>query len=203
MIMQKSLNHSYHHGDLRRALIEAALAFVGEGHANFTLRSVARRAGVSHAAPYNHFKDKKELLSEVTAVGFNLLRKALETPDLDFSNPKALFLSRWGIFLDFAVSNPELYRLMIGPVKNSTQYPPLQQASKAFYDLLIQDLERFARQGFFHLEHVDGYAIIISSQLHGLAMLAIDGRLGEHGRNLDLLAENSIDVILRGMKAIA
>src|ERR671933_271680 len=69
----------YHHGDLRRALIDTALAMVTEeGAWNFTLREVARRAGVSHAAPYNHFEDKLALLAEVAALGFQSLRQTLE-----------------------------------------------------------------------------------------------------------------------------
>lgn len=64
----------YHHGDLRRALIDTALAMVTEeGTWNFTLREVARRAGVSHAAPYNHLADKTALLAEVAALGFQAL----------------------------------------------------------------------------------------------------------------------------------
>lgn len=67
---------SYHHGDLRRALIDTALAMVTEeGAWNFTLREVARRAGVSHTAPYNHFEDKAALLAEVAALGFEALRQ--------------------------------------------------------------------------------------------------------------------------------
>lgn len=200
--MRISSKRSYHHGDLPHGLIEAALACIMEGNANFTLRSVARRAGVSHAAPYNHFKDKNELMSAVAAAGFDKLREALEAGDLDFSNPKALFLTRWRIFLNFAFSNPELYRLMIGPVKEKTEYPPLEKAAKGFYNVLIDDLEMFSRQGFFNHEDVEGHAVIVSSQLHGLAMLAIDGRLREHGEDFDKLAEKSIDVILRGMRVI-
>src|SRR5215813_12937847 len=68
----------YHHGDLRRALIEAALSMLKEeGAWTFTLREVARRAGVSHAAPYNHFSDKAALLAEVAAMGFQALRERL------------------------------------------------------------------------------------------------------------------------------
>jgi AcrR family transcriptional regulator len=200
--MTNSNDHSYHHGDLRHALIQAALAFVNEGDANFTLRSVARRAGVSHAAPYNHFKDKQELLFEVAAVGFEKLRAALEKIAPDFTDPKSLFLMRWRVFLNFAVSNPEHYRLMIGPVKTNTEYPRLTQAAKVFYDVLLNDLELFARQGFFAPERVASNAVIISSQLHGLAMLAIDGRLKWHDEDLDTLAERSISVLLRGMNVI-
>src|SRR6266545_3486632 len=69
----------YHHGDLRRALIETALTLVNqEGTWNFTLRELARRAGVSHAAPYNHFADKAALLADVAARGFEALRKRTE-----------------------------------------------------------------------------------------------------------------------------
>jgi hypothetical protein len=142
------------------------------------------------------------LLSEVVAAGFVRLREALEAGDLDFSNPKALFLTRWRTFLNFALSNPELYRLMIGPVNKKTEYPPLEKAAKAFYSLLLDDLEMFSHQGFFNHDDIDGDAIIISSQLQGLAMLAIDGRLREHGEDFDKLAEKSIDVILRGMRVI-
>src|SRR5215210_3614807 len=68
----------YHHGDLRRALIDTALTMVTEeGAWNFTLREVARRAGVSHAAPYNHFEDKSALLAEVAAIGFAALRQRM------------------------------------------------------------------------------------------------------------------------------
>src|SRR5690242_814407 len=70
----------YHYGDLRRALIDTALAMVTEeGAWNFTLREVARRAGVSHAAPYNHFEEKSALLAEVAALGFESLRRTMET----------------------------------------------------------------------------------------------------------------------------
>src|SRR3954451_12207627 len=69
----------YHHGDLRRALIDTALSMVTEeGAWNFTLREVARRTGVSHMAPNNQFDDKSALLAEVAALGFESLRKALD-----------------------------------------------------------------------------------------------------------------------------
>src|SRR3954470_22592715 len=69
----------YHHGDLRRALIDTALTMVTEeGAWDFTLREVARRTGVSHMAPYNHFEDKSALLAEVAALGFRALRREME-----------------------------------------------------------------------------------------------------------------------------
>ena len=76
--MQDTTNRPYHHGDLRRTVIETAMAMLHEDKGwQFTLREVARRAGVSHAAPYKHFPDKAALLSEMALIGFDRLREAL------------------------------------------------------------------------------------------------------------------------------
>ena len=69
----------YHHGDLRRAVVVAALEILSETQSlEFSLRELARRAGVSHNAPYKHFADKRELLAAVSAVGFRTVNKAHE-----------------------------------------------------------------------------------------------------------------------------
>ncbi|HYM69483.1 MAG TPA: helix-turn-helix domain-containing protein, partial [bacterium] len=69
---------SYHHGDLREALLRAAIDLVADvGPRGFTLREVARRAGVSHNAPYRHFRDKEELIAAVAAEGFRELTRAM------------------------------------------------------------------------------------------------------------------------------
>lgn len=198
--MRDNTNRSYHHGDLRRALVEAALAYVREGDVNFTLRNVARRVGVSHAAPYNHFKDKLELLSEVAAVGFDNLYEALNNTDTAAANPEDLFLARWRIFLNFALYQPEHYQLMFGPVTVNSECCRLIQAREAFYNVLIKDLEQLAAKSHFSPELVASHAVIVSSQLHGLTMLAIHGRLKWHNEDLDKLSKNAIDILLRGMK---
>ena len=75
---RKPKERPYHHGDLKRALLETAEQMLQEDrHWQFTLREVARRAGVSHMAPYNHFQDKNALLAELAMVGFDRLREAL------------------------------------------------------------------------------------------------------------------------------
>src|SRR5215510_7417064 len=76
--MQDTIDRPYHHGDLRRAVIETAMGMLNEDKGwQFTLREVARRAGVSHAAPYKHFPDKAALLSEMALLGFDRLHEAL------------------------------------------------------------------------------------------------------------------------------
>ena len=70
----------YHHGDLRRAIVKAAMEILQETQSlEFSLRELARRAGVSHNAPYKHFADKRELLAAVSAAGFETLTKRMAT----------------------------------------------------------------------------------------------------------------------------
>ena len=81
---------TYHHGDLRRALIQAALELAAEEKDwNFSLREVARRAGVSHNAPYNHFAHKRDLLDAAAAAGQDLLRSELTAAVAKIADPRA------------------------------------------------------------------------------------------------------------------
>ena len=71
---------SYHHGDLRTALLDAALDIIADtGPRGLSIREVARRAGVSHAAPYRHFNDKDDLIVAVVERGFDLLQETMQT----------------------------------------------------------------------------------------------------------------------------
>src|SRR6516165_6672214 len=80
----------YHHGDLRRAIVTAALQILSETQSlEFSLRELARRAGVSHNAPYKHFADKRELLAAVSAAGFEVLTKRMGVEMARLSNPRA------------------------------------------------------------------------------------------------------------------
>jgi AcrR family transcriptional regulator len=82
---------AYHHGNLREALLDAAVSLIAEvGLKAFTLREVARRAGVSHNAPYRHFQDKEELLAAVRTQGFRELTEAM----LNASGPRTIALKR-------------------------------------------------------------------------------------------------------------
>jgi AcrR family transcriptional regulator len=109
----------YHHGDLRRALVEAARAVLErEGPQALSLRAVAREAGVSPAAPYHHFKDKSDLLNALAEEGFaalgEALRDAAPTPGL----------SDIGVsYVRFARSHPALYRVMYDSARNADAMP--------------------------------------------------------------------------------
>src|ERR1700678_4666625 len=107
---------AYHHGDLRRALVQASLAIVGEEQDwTFSLREVARRAGVSHNAPYNHFADKRERLVAVASMGFERLRERMLLAIAGVKNPKTALVRSGVAYVEFGLQNPAHYRLMFGP----------------------------------------------------------------------------------------
>ena len=170
----------YHHGDLRRALIDTALAMVTEeGAWNFTLREVARRAGVSHAAPYNHFEDKSALLAEVAALGFQSLRQTLEAAARRQSRSARQALA--GIaaaYVRFGVEHPAHYRLMFGAeLADKARHPSLQAASDAAFAVLTGVLERGQASGQIRRDPVRDQALAAWSLVHGLTTLLIDQRV--------------------------
>src|SRR6187399_87088 len=111
----KSNERPYHHGDLRRAIVRAALEILDETQGlEFSLRELARRAGVSHKAPYKHFADKRELLAAVSTAGFELLTKKMSDEVAGISNARARLFAMLRAYIHHGVENPALYRLMFG-----------------------------------------------------------------------------------------
>src|SRR5258708_1310139 len=105
----------YHHGDLRRAIVTAALEILSETQSvDFSLRELARRAGVSHTAPYKHFAERSEHLAALSAAGFELLTKRIVDQIARMANPRAQLLAILRTYIRFGVENPALYRLMFG-----------------------------------------------------------------------------------------
>src|SRR5690349_5530363 len=105
----------YHHGDLQRAIVETALEVLSESQSTeFSLRELARRAGVSHNAPYKHFADKRELLAAVSAVGFELLAKRMAEAIRELDSPRQRLIAMARAYVRGGVNNPALYRLMFG-----------------------------------------------------------------------------------------
>jgi AcrR family transcriptional regulator len=170
----------YHHGDLRRVLIETALAMVREeGAWSFTLREVARRAGVSHAAPYNHFEDKSALLAEVAVLGFQALRQSMETAARGRSASWHQAVIGIGTaYVRFGVENPAHYRLMFGPdLADRERHPTLAQAADAAFAALTDTLAAGQAAGEFRSGSVRDQALAAWSLVHGLTTLLIDRRL--------------------------
>ena len=114
----------YHHGDLSRALVEAARRILeAEGPAALSLRAVAREAGVSPAAPYHHFKDKTELLEAVAREGWEAVGQAITAARRSSADPGEALGAIGMAYLNFARDNPALYRLMYDTSRDRTSMP--------------------------------------------------------------------------------
>ncbi len=179
-----STDERYHHGDLRRALIAAALTLLTEKQDwSFSLREVARRAGVSHNAPYNHFSSKQELLAAVAAAGYDLLRAQMQAAMAQVDTPSAALKAVEIAYVLFGVGNPAHYRLMFGTALTTVKSglpPTVCEAAAAAKELLRDIIRQGAAGGVFAVsptstEALDTVVLSAWSLVHGLTMLFIDG----------------------------
>ncbi len=171
---------SYHHGDLRNALIQAGLELLAEGGAEaLDLRKVARRAGVSHAAPYRHFADKQALIAAINEEGFYWLAERIQSTLRAVSDePFEQLLGVALAYVRFAQEHPWLMREMFsGLTIERETFVSLHTASKTVYRLYAEVIRRGQESG----KIVDGdpaaLAGVLWSVLHGLAMLIIEHQM--------------------------
>jgi AcrR family transcriptional regulator len=172
----------YHHGDLLRALLDAALELVKEhGPSGITLREAARRAGVTHAAPYRHFADKEALLAALAEEGFRRLRAEVEAAIAEAGGllrSEAIGVS----YVRFARNNPSQFRVMFGSeVGDKRRYPSLMQADQAVFDLLSQAIRAAQEAGELPAGNPARMGLVSWSMLHGVASLVVDGQLERAG----------------------
>jgi AcrR family transcriptional regulator len=170
----------YHHGDLRHALIQAGLELLSEGGAAaLELRKVARRAGVSHAAPYRHFADKQTLVAAINAEGFRWLAERIqstlqEAPGDVFEQLQAIARA----YVEFARQHPWLMREMFsGLTVEREAFPDLSTASKAVFKLYVEVVKRGQEEGRMIDGDPGALAGVLWSLLHGVAMLTIENQM--------------------------
>jgi AcrR family transcriptional regulator len=171
---------AYHHGDLREALIEAALKTIDDtGPKGLTIREVARRAGVSHAAPYRHFADKNELILAVVERGFELLDRQMEQArETAGPDPLQQFAASGEAYLDFATAYPAYYRVMFsGDLLNSQGHEALRHTSNAAFERMVEDIKTCQTLGVVRAGDPLLQAMAIVSTVHGFVSLANDNRL--------------------------
>jgi AcrR family transcriptional regulator len=176
-----SRTRPYHHGDLRRALTGAALELVGErGPKGFSLTEVARRAGVSAAAPYRHFADKADLLATVAQLGFEQLTAALQAaPDDGDGRARLVEMSRR--YVRWAVEHPEFYLVMFGAEAKRPDQLDLARAAEAAFGVLLDAIGGARSGGVPVLDDRPTLAGSVWSVVHGTASLEIGGELRSAG----------------------
>jgi AcrR family transcriptional regulator len=195
---------TYHHGDLRQALIAAALELVSEKDIDsVSLREVARRVGVSHAAPYRHFADKETLLAAVAQEGFQMLHHALETVlhKAPFSPLKRL--QEIGVaYVDFALQHCTHYRLMFSAygATSAQQDPELEQAATQAFMVLVNSIKKGQQEGVIRQDDTEQLALAAWSMTHGLAMLLMDGQIPrETSQSVTLLSGFITQILIEGL----
>ena len=189
----------YHHGDLRAALVDAALTIVlNDGAAALSLRGVARAAGVSAMAPYHHFEDRAALVAAVAAIGFDRLYASklaalAQTP----GDAVASLVAGARAYVEFIVGNPELYRLMNGP----------EAADRAACSALAIAAARPGAKLAALVAALGPLTVAppVAAQAiwafaHGLGLLAIGGYLGNNPVVLDL-ADAGARALIAGFAA--
>jgi AcrR family transcriptional regulator len=162
---------TYHHGDLHAALVRAAMELLEEsGETELSLRAVARRAGVSAAAPYRHYADREALVSAVAAVGYRELAERLAAAHPSPSTPEQLANVAIA-YVQFALERPALFRIMFGePCDRDNDQRVAATAAVSQYVHAI--VERTFPQA-----DPDAMATAVWALVHGLAFLHLDGKL--------------------------
>lgn len=169
----------YHHGDLRRALLEEALRTIQAGGvAQLTLRAVGDTLGVSRTALYRHFSDKQALLAAVGREGFRMLREALTAAWEERGRGRKGFEAMGLAYVQFAVAHPSHYRVMFGGfIESCAKDAGFMQEAQAAFQVLVDSLVEQQRAGLVRREDPLLMARFIWSVVHGIAMLVIDGQL--------------------------
>jgi len=160
---------AYHHGDLRTEILRAAGNIVeAQGGAGLSLREAARRAGVSHNAPYRHFADRDALLAALAAEGFAALDRALALAAAQ--GPRA----RGEAYVRFALEHPQRFRLMFDGTLRLDAHPALREAAARTYQGLVRAFEPLAGAQGAPTAAAAAWALV-----HGLAQLLLDGHFAD------------------------
>ena len=169
---EPDIDTGYHHGNLRRALLDAAIAAIEEtGPTGWSLRDLARRAGVSHAAPVHHFGDKAGLTTALAAEGYALFADALATVAGEFSEVGVAYVR-------FALSHRAHFAVMFQPELYRADDPDLAAARDRAKEVLTT--------GAGALSSDRALAIAAWSAAHGFAHLWLSGALTHDGDPEDL-----------------
>jgi AcrR family transcriptional regulator len=177
---------SYHHGELRQALIDAARLLIQERQGNdFSLSDACRRAGVSTAAPYRHFADKTEIINEVVAQGFVDMSQQFRTAATAFpAGARDRIIAVGRVYLAFAINEPALFRMMFSQKPNLSDDDIVTAQGKACFAYVLQEVIDYCT-----LNGVVGNAQMIALQLwtlvHGASSLTIDGDYAKVAPDVD------------------
>lgn len=196
---------SYHHGDLRNTLIRAGVELIAEsGASGLDLRKVARKAGVSHAAPYRHFADKQTLIAAICEEGFNQLWHEMDQAVLTAdSSPHEQLRSMGHAYVQFALKNSWLVREMFsGLTIEREAYPTLYQVSKKLFGLIENVVITGQSMSKIKVGSSEELTCVIWSMMHGTAILIIENQMKPitmQNNGIEHISRVCIDSLILGL----
>jgi AcrR family transcriptional regulator len=179
---------SYHHGDLRAALIDTAVEIIAErGVRNFSLAEASRRLGVAVSAPYAHFADRDALLAAVTAHAFDIVAADLLPGLSDIEDPASRLAVMAGRYVRFAAARRALFEVIYQTGLDKTSYPEIEVAQQP----LDEAIEACVRVLTDDQTEADDLATAIEATAHGHAVLLLDGDFGPGREGVEEAADRA------------
>ena len=171
---------SYHHGDLKNALIEAGADILSkEGVSALSLRKVAQKAGVSHAAPYAHFADKQALIAAISTEGYKKLYEQIaQVAEQNRSEPlRRLVESSWA-YVQFALDEPDHFKVTLsGMIEKEQDYPALVEIARQTFSLVVEIVTQCQQAGILRQGAPDLTAVSVWAQIHGFVTLLLENQI--------------------------
>jgi AcrR family transcriptional regulator len=205
--MKKELqNLAYHHGDLKKALLDASLSLIeSEGYQSLTLRKVSKLAGVSQSAPYRHFTDLESLLAYIATDGFIQLATHLKKAQKQFARNALLQFREAGIcYVQFALKKPDLFQIMYGnQIQDHSKYEILHKHENETFQVLVQIITECSRQKLIATTNLEKTAMAAWTMVHGIAVLLLGRQVMFKNRDLKQARKITIEMmetLYQGMK---
>lgn len=176
----KQAEKRYHHGDLKNALIRAGIEILStEGVAALSLRRVAGRAGVSHAAPYAHFADKQALIAAISTEGYRRLYEAVSAAARRYARDplRRLVEASWA-YVQFALDEPDHFRITLsGLVEKEQDYPAYVEIAQQSFRTVVDVISDCQAAGVLGPGPSELMAVTVWAQVHGFVTLLLEGQL--------------------------
>ena len=171
---------SYHHGDLKNALIKAGVEILAkDGVSGLSLRKVAKRVGVSHAAPYAHFVDKQALIAAISTEGFRQLYEQVnEVAEKYKSQPAKQMVEAAWTYVQFALDDRDRFKVMFsGVLEKEKDYPEFVAEAHRNFQLVKTIIEANQAAGVLRSGPSDLAALSAWGSIHGFIMLLLEGQI--------------------------
>ena len=171
---------TYHHGDLKNALIKAGVEILAkDGVSGLSLRKVASKAGVSHAAPYSHFADKQALIAAISTEGFRQLYERVSAVAEEYkTKPSRQLVEVAWAYVQFAMDDRDRFKVMFsGILEKEREYPEFVAEAQRNFQLVKMIVEANQAAGVLRSGPSDLVALSAWGIIHGFVMLLLEGQI--------------------------